>query len=171
MTFQQDRGFELRMRPAVLRVYEGLFPGCRVEFAQDDERLRQLDESFGIDAILRLPSGQILTTQQKSRRHEYLRYGDFTQEFRNAVGGENEGEGEWYYLASQLYLYGWSNQDETDFAAWILLDVVSYKLLVEKAGGLEKVGRLNQNLTHGRANFYAIPLDTLRPAILHRSGI
>ena len=81
MTFQQDRGFELRMRPAVLRVYEGLFPGCRVEFAQDDERLRQLDESFGIDAILRLPSGQILTTQQKSRRHEYLRYGDFTQEF------------------------------------------------------------------------------------------
>ena len=171
MAFQEDLEFEQKMRPAVGRVYERLFPGCIVEFAVEDDRLRQLDQSFGIDAVLRLPSGQILTCQQKSRRHEFLRFGDFTQEFRNAVGGENEGAGEWYYLASQLYFYGWANQGETDFAAWIVLDVVRYKLLVERAGGLGNMGKLIQNEAHGRANFYAIPLSKLGRAILYRNGI
>ena len=172
MVYQQDREFEQRMRPAAQRVYQRLFSGCTVEFAGDDDRLRQLDESFGIDAVLRLRSGQIITAQQKFRRHQNLiNYGDFTQEFRNAAGSENEAEGEWFYLAAQLYFYGWANEDETDFAAWVLLDVMRYKLLIERRGGLEKVGRLRHNQAHGRASFYAIPLETLKPAILRRSGI
>ncbi len=172
MVYQRDRDFERNMRPAAQRVYEGIFSGCTVEFAQEDGRLRQLDESFGIDAVLRLKSGQIITAQQKFRRHENLsRFGDFTQEFRNAAGGPHEAEGEWFYLAAQLYFYGWANEDETDFAAWVLLDVVRYKLLIERRGGLEKVGRLRHNQAHGRASFYAIPLKTLEPAILRRSGI
>ncbi len=172
MVYQRDREFEQKLRPAAQRIYEGIFDGCNVEFAQDDERLRQLDESFGIDAVLRLKSGQIITAQQKFRRHENLvRYGDFTQEFRNAAGREHEAKGEWFYLAAQLYFYAWANEDETDFAAWVLLDVVRYKLLVEGRGGLEKVGKLRHNQAHGRANFYAIPLETLKPAILRRSGI
>lgn len=172
MVYQRDRNFEQRMRPAAQRVYERLFTGCSVEFAAEDDRLKQLDASFGIDAILRLKTGQIITTQQKFRRHENLsRYGDFTQEFRNAADSKHEAEGEWFYLAAQLYLYGWANEDESDFAAWVLLDVVRYKLLVEGRGGLEKVGRLRHNQAHGRASFYAIPLEILKPAILRRSGI
>ena len=97
--------------------------------------------------------------------------GDFTQEFRIAAGGEQEAVGEWFYLAAQLYFCGSADEDETDFAAWIFLDVVRYKLLVESRGGLEKVGRLLYNQAHSRASFYAIPLETLKAAILRRSGI
>lgn len=89
----------------------------------------------------------------------------------NAAGTEHETEGEWFHLAAQLYFYGWANPKEDGFAAWAILDVVRYKMLVEEAGGLDRIGRLQRNTERGRANFYAIPMETLRPAIIRSHGI
>ena len=147
MVFKDDIGFEQRMRAATEDVLQAFFPGCQVQYTREREDLRRFDDHFAIDTIITLRSGQIITAQQKCRRNQYLKYGDFTQEFMNAAGGIYETRGEWFHLATQLYLYCWANHAENGLAAWIrrvLLDVVKYKMLVEQAGGLDKIGTLGK---------------------------
>ena len=164
--FEADLGFELRMRAAIEDVFRTCFPGCQVQYTRERDELRRFDEYFAIDTILKLSSGQIITAQQKCRRNQYLKYKDFTQEFTNASGGIYETPGEWFHLAAQLYFYGWADQAENGLAAWVLLDVIKYKILIEQAGGLDKIGTLQRNRVHGSASFYAIPIETLRPAFI-----
>ena len=63
-----------------------------------------------------------------------MRWLDFTQEFKNAVGTKHESNGEWFKLGAQLYFYGWASADETEFSKWVILDIAKYKILVEQAG-------------------------------------
>lgn len=160
------------MRGPVERVYRTFFPECKVSYTREHDELRPFDDHFAVDTVLELRSGGIVTAQQKCRRYGYfLQFRDFTQEYMNAAGTSYESRGEWFHLASQVYFYGWANRDETDLVAWLLLDVVRYRGLVEKKGGLEKVGNLRQNKEHGSASFYAIPVETLRPALIGSYGV
>ena len=164
-------GFERRMRSPVEEVYQTYFPDCRVRYTREHDELRPFDEHFAIDTILELHRGGIVTAQQKCRRNQYLKYKDFTQEFMNAAGTKHESQGEWFHLASQIYFYGWANPAEDGLVAWLLLDVVEYRRLVEKKGGLDKIGTLHQNREHGNANFYAIPVKDLQSALIGSHGI
>ena len=160
--------FRLQMRPHALAIYKRIFPGSRIEdLREQGVRVHVLDVEFGIDALWRFPDGQWITIQEKYRRNEHLRkYGDFTQEWKNAYGTQYESDGEWFKLAAQLYFYGWANETATGFAKWILLDVLRYKVIVQHAGGLNRIGKFQQNRQHGSAAFYAIPLVTLENAII-----
>ena len=154
------------------RVYQTYFADCKVKYTREQAALRPFDDHFAIDTVLELRNGGIVTAQQKCRRYSYfLRYRDFTQEFMNAAGTIYESRGEWFHLASQIYFYGWANQAENGLVAWLLLDVVKYKMLVEQAGGLDKVGTLQKNRVHGSASFYSIPMSVLRPAFIASHGI
>lgn len=163
--------FRLRMRPAAERIYRRWFPNARLEdLREHGVKAHVLDKEFGIDALLHLSENQWVSIQEKYRSHYHLvHYGDFTQEYKNAAGTPYESNGEWFQLGAQLYFYGWANESETDFERWILLDIARYKLTVERQGGLAKVGTLKHNKRHGRASFYAIPLERLDKAILLRS--
>ena len=172
MEFEGDIAFEQRMRAPVEKVYQSFFPGCAVKYTREHDELRPFDDHFAIDAVLELRSGGIVTAQQKCRRYGYfLQYRDFTQEYMNAVGGTYESQGEWFHLGSQIYFYGWANQAEDGLVAWVLMDVLKYRMLVEDAGGLDKLGTLEKNRVHGRASFYAIPLEKLRRAFIGSNGI
>ena len=172
MVFEDDIGFEKRMRGPVEGVYQTFFPGCHVRYTREHDELRPFDDHFAIDTILELQSGGIVTAQQKCRRYGYfLQYRDFTQEYMNAVGSTYESRGEWFHLASQVYFYGWANQNESELVAWLLLDVVKYRRLVEDAGGLEVIGTLHQNRDRGKASFYSISLEKLRPAFIGSHGL
>ena len=172
MVFEGNLGFEQRMRGPVERVYQAYFPECKVRYTREQDELRPFDDHFAIDTILELRSGGIVTAQQKCRRYGYFsQHGDFTQEFMNAAGTKYASRGEWFHLASQIYFYGWANRAEDGFVAWLLLDVVKYRRLVEKNGGLDKIGTLHQNREHGSANFYAIPVKELRAAFIGSHGI
>lgn len=163
--------FRKQMRPAAIKIYESLFPGCEIiDLPRTDTGTHVLDQHFGIDSIISLPTGGLITLQEKYREHYYLNYADFTQEYMNAAGTPDESPGEWFKLAAQLYFYGWANAEHTDFEKWLLLDVLAYKVLVEKAGGLENLGTLQQNRKFGCASFYAIPLGLLKPAIIWSSN-
>jgi len=154
--------FQQRMKPAALRIYQAIFPGCDLEdLREDGVRVHILDREFGIDSLISLPSAQWITLQEKYRKHDALRYLDFTQEYMNAVGTPHESPGEWFKLGAQLYFYGWANAAETAFEKWFLMDIAKYKLLVEERGGLSQLGTLRQNNRHGRASFYAIPVKML----------
>ena len=150
-------------------IYQMVFPGCVIDRLSDKrDTAHPLDRHFGIDTILRLPSGAYLTLQEKYRDHTVLeRFGaDFTQEWKNAYQTEFENDGEWFHLAAQIYFYGWANPTYTGFAKWLILDIPKYKLLVEDAGGLDAIGRLKVNKEHGRAAFYAIPVKRIKHAII-----
>ena len=157
--------FQRGMKPAALSIYRRVFPGSRIEdLRETGVNVHILDQEFGIDALLHLSSGQWISIQEKYRRYRYLRYADFTMEYMNAVGTPFEGPGEWFKLGAQLYFYGWANETETDFEKWAIINIPEFKALVERKGGLEKMGSLKQNSRAGRASFYAIKMKDLRPA-------
>jgi hypothetical protein len=160
--------FQEKMKPAARRIYQRIFPGCEIEdLRADGVKVHVLDKEFGIDSLLNFKSGQWISIQEKYRKNRFLKYCDFTQEYMNGAGTQYEAPGEWFKLGAQLYFYGWANANETDFEKWCILDVPKYKLLVECAGGLEKIGRLVSNKKHGKASFYAIPIKKLRPCFLY----
>jgi hypothetical protein len=160
--------FQARMKPAALRIYHRLFPGCEVEdLREHGVKVHVLDKEFGVDALIHFQTGQWVSIQEKYRTHEALKYLDFTQEYMNAEGTQYESPGEWFKLGSQFYFYGWANKTETDFEKWAILDVARYKLLVERSGGLAALGTKQQNRLHGRSSFFAIPIKKLRPAFVY----
>lgn len=160
--------FQEKMKPAALKIYKQVFgENCEIEDLREDGfKVHILDKEFGIDAMLSLPTGQWLTLQEKYRKNYYISFLDFTQEYKNAEGTEHESNGEWFSLGAQLYFYGWSNKDETDFEKWIILDIVRYKLIIEKLGGLSKAGYKLYNRQYGRASFYSINLRLIEDAII-----
>ncbi len=164
--------FQQKMHPAAMRIYQRLFPGCRLEdLREEGVEVHILDKEFGIDSLINLPSGQWISIQEKYRSHDAIKYLDFTQEFMNGEGTAYESPGEWFKLGAQLYFYGWANSEETDFEKWILMDIAKYKILVERAGGLQNLGVKRKNHRHGRASFYAIPIKNLKDAILVKHNI
>lgn len=170
MEFQNDIKFQELMRPAALKIYSKIFPGCHIEdLRAEGVKVHILDKEFGIDSLIHFPNQQWISIQEKYRRNSALKYLDFTQEYKNAVGTQYEANGEWFKLGAQLYFYGWADELEWDFARWVILDIAKYKLLVEQAGGLSRIGNLKQNREHGRASFFAIPIDRLKDAILFQS--
>jgi hypothetical protein len=172
--------FRVKLRPAAISIYQDLWPGCEIaDLREQGVKVHVLDQEFGIDTLCTLASGQWLSVQEKYRKHSFLmdtRYRvdrdwpDFTQEYMNAAGTEHEAPGEWFKLGAQLYFYGWANDAEDGFAAWVILNIAKYKLLVEKSGGLDGVGRLQRNKQHGRATFYCIPLPKIASAIVRQRG-
>jgi hypothetical protein len=174
--------FQQKMRPAAVQIYQRLFPGCNIEdLRENGVKVHVLDKEFGIDSLIVLDSGQWLSIQEKYRRNQYLvnpslqtkpPIPDFTQEIVNAAGTEHESRGEWFQLGAQLYFFGWANTEETDFAKWCLLDVARYKLIVEQRGGIEQMGVVRQNRTHGRAKFVAFSITDIQEAWIrtHRTA-
>lgn len=175
--------FRLTMRPHAVEIYQRMFgPDCTLRplKKQADGRAHILDQCFGIDGKLALPQGNSLYLQEKYREPEYLTtaclqveppWPDFTQEYMNAVGTDNERQGEWFHLAAQVYFYGWAKPELDGFAAWVLLDVPRYKLIVQDAGGLDAIGKLQKNDRHGKASFYCIPVYRLRRAWIYSHNL
>lgn len=161
--------FQQKMRVAAANIYTEIFPGCCIEDLRDGDNVHVLDKSFGIDSLIRLSDGQFITLQEKYRNNYYLRFGDFTQEYKNAYGTDNESDGEWFNLTAQLYFYGWANKGNTVFEKWLIMDILRYKILMSRCGGIEKVGKPKDNDYHGRARFYTIDLNVLEPAILYKN--
>lgn len=168
--------FQEKMRPAAFRIYDRLFPGCKIaDLRENGVGVHVLDKEFGIDSLITFQSGQWISIQEKYRAHKFLKDSglrvrpncpDFTQEYKNASGTAHECDGEWFKLGAQLYFYGWSNSQATDFEKWAILDIAKYKLIVENAGGLERLGSLRQNRQHGSASFYCIPIAALKDAFV-----
>lgn len=160
--------FQQKMKPAAIRIYQRIFPGCYLEdLREEGVKVHILDKEFAIDSLLHFPSGQWISIQEKYRSNKYLERLDFTQEYMNAFGTEHENPGEWFKLGAQLYFYGWANKRNDDFEKWVILDIAKYKLLIELSGGLSKIGTFFKNDKYGKASFYAIPINLLSPAFLY----
>lgn len=173
--------FRKLMRPHAIEIYQRALGATDVmDLREDGVKVHVLDKEFGIDSLIEFESGQWISVQEKYRANDYLvkpwlrliaECPDFTQEYLNAAGTQYEAPGEWFKLGAQLYFYGWANSDNTGFAAWLILNIPRYKLLVETNGGLAALGDLYRNKQHGAATFYCIPVVRLKPAVLVSHGL
>jgi len=159
--------FQDKLKNAACEIYKMVWPGCKVIPLQSKtETPNLLDKVFGIDLFIQLETNSKITIQEKFRANHFLKYTDFTQEYKNAEGTNFESNGEWFNLAADVYFYGWSDHTESFFVKWALIDILKYKLWVETVGGLDKVGSYMRNNKHGRASFYAIPIIKMIPLFL-----
>lgn len=162
--------FQQKMQPHADAIYAEIWPGCTLKKPRRrDGKAHVIDREFGVDRLIFLPTGQYITLQEKYREYRDPEKRDYTQEYKNAAGTAHESDGEFFKLGAQLYFYGWANQAQDAFDQWFIFDVAQYKLIVEQAGGLARIGRLEHNARHGRASFYGIPLWRLRDAVLYSS--
>lgn len=160
--------FRLKMRPCAVGIYQKIWPGCEIEdLREKGAKVHILDKEFGIDTLSTFSSGQWISIQEKYRRFNmWSKYKDFTQEYMNGHGTPHEEPGEWFHLGAQVYFVGWADKDETHFPYWFLMDIAKYKIIIENVGGLDKVGVFKINKKHGRASFYGIPIEIIKPAFL-----
>lgn len=155
---------QLPLKPAALRIYQSIFPGCRIEDLRENGiKVHILDKEFAIDSLLYVESGQWFSLQEKYRKIQDWHYHDFTQEFENGDGTD----GEWFKLGAQLYFFGWGDPNVPMFYEWFILSIPTYKILVERYGGIKKIGPIRENYIHGKAKFTCINFEKIRPAILY----
>lgn len=172
-SFDKTLGFNDRMRKPAHKIIArqfglGFQSITRVSSLNDLD----LDQRAGMDSKIEFkPSLVNFSIQEKYRTHDKIRFLDFTQEIYNAYGTEHQSDGEFLHLHATYYFYGWSNDTETDFQEWFIMDIAHYKKLVLSVGGLDHIPNVKrvQNNAYGKALFFTIPLEFIAPAILYHS--
>ena len=107
-SFVYTTSFQKKMRPYAVRIYQEIWPGCSVEdLRHEGVGVHVLDQHFAIDTLVKMPSGQSYSIQEKYRTNKFLTYNrvpDFTQEYMNGEGTPSQCEGEWFHLNAQYLL-------------------------------------------------------------------
>lgn len=158
---------------AAENIYKSIFRNCRIERFGAENKHHLLDKELGIDLRLILDSGTSITVQEKFRDYPaWAKYHEFTQEIYNGDGSD----GEWFHLFADWYFYGWGVMPgeavkNAQFVEWFIIDIVEYKLSIEREGGIYNVGSVQKNNKHGKAQFIAIPYNFIKNAIrFHGTG-
>ena len=155
--FERDprRRQEIRGRPIADHIYRQVFGEQvgieRMERAQDTI----LDVRFAIDVQLTLPTGMILTGQEKFLSHKYASFRTVTVEYWQ--NPQTQEPGDWFHLAPQFYFAGYAAQDSFD--PWVLLDWPQV-VLATHAGTLRWEGNQNKD-GRARASFRFCRMDTI----------
>lgn len=147
----------LRMQPACDRVLCQVFGITTDKIHRTEERESILDQKFAIDLILELPNGTRITGQEKALSFDKSKYDTFTVEFyQNRFTKE---KGEFFKLASQFYLSGYSDQTGEEFLTWKIIDVLKLMQWL-KDSNLEALESRTKPST-SNASFLPIPYKSL----------
>ena len=158
------KDFEEKMRPCVDRIYNERFKNIksidRVERDDPKSNDLMLDIKYGIDTKITFEDGSILTFQEKVRKFRYISFNDFTFEYYNDP--DDKIFGEWFYLASQLYFYGYANENDDDIIYYYIIDVPRFRLFLNDEGSIyNRKWRLEKNAYPAMANFLPIPFEMI----------
>lgn len=125
-------------------------------FEKGDE-LFMLDQQFHIDVIVKMPNNSTLTGQEKTLSNHFYKYRTFTMEFyQNRFTKEH---GEFFKIASQFYLHGYSDESGHKFIEWYIFDILK---LIDwlKDFGENTLAKKTRPST-SRASFLPIPYDKI----------
>lgn len=141
------------MLPACDEIYKSVFGAIGIKRTQDSA----LDMDLGIDVILTLPSGSILTGQEKALSHQFEHHNTFTMEFYQ--NRDTKEKGEFFKIASQFYLSGYINEQQNAFTSWHIINLCNLiRWLGEyPTSQYEKVSKPST----GYASFLAIPYKNI----------
>lgn len=161
MSFEQTPEYiqSINMQPACNEVLTNAFEidlSSINRFSKEDE-LFILDQKFHIDVIVTLQNGSTMTGQEKALSNQFYKYRTFTMEFyQNRFTKE---KGEFFKIASQFYLHGYSDESGCKFAEWYIFDVPKILDWLKscKVSSLESKTKPSTS----RASFIAIPYDKI----------
>lgn len=162
MTFEETPEYKqsLKMRPAcdaVLCRAFGLTPDKIDRFSKASDMF-VLDQQFAIDLRVRLQNGSQLTGQEKALTYRYYKYRTFTVEFwQNRYTQER---GEFFKIASQFYLHGYSDESGFAFIEWKIIDVLKFIDWL-KLCGIDTLAARTRPSGGSRAAFLPIPYDKI----------
>lgn len=126
-----------------------------------------LDKQFAIDMQVRLKNGSQLTGQEKALSYKFYKYKTFTMEFwQNRFTKE---PGEFFKIASQFYLHGYSDDTGIEFIEWKIIDILR---LVEwlKSYGTDALSQKTKPAGGSRAAFLPIPYDRIPAGLIFAQG-
>lgn len=170
-SFEQTLEYQqsLRMRPAcnrVLRDVFGITDDQIIRFEKDDGP-HVLDQEFAIDLKVLLPCGGQLSGQEKALSHKFYKYRTFTIEFWQ--NRHTKEPGEWFKIASQFYLSGYSDPSGIEFAEWKIVAMLELLTWLRKCG-VTKLDQKCKKSGGSRAAFLPIPYDSIPPKCIFASG-
>jgi hypothetical protein len=151
-------------KPAKLMIdiYQDLWPGWTIV----DNNGYDSDRYEGIDYYIIKGDGynnheNTITIQQKIRKIDYLKkYGaELTVEIANGNGTPAE----WDYNRSKYYMLAYASDIIEQYH---LIDISRLKEIVNKKGGIKRMGAIKTNREHGSASFVAIRMDRIKDAII-----
>ncbi len=147
----------LRMQPACDRVLCQVFGVTPDKILRTENKESVLDQKFAIDLILELPNGTHITGQEKALSFDKSKYDTFTLEFyQNRLTKE---KGEFFKIASQFYLSGYSDRTGEEFLTWKIIDICKLILWL-KDSSLEALESRTKPST-SNASFLPIPYKSL----------
>lgn len=150
---------ELAGRTPAEAIYRSVFgPDIQVERFDDTASEKHLlDREHAIDARLRLPSGMMLTLQEKFLSNAFARFASLTVEYEQ--NQHTHEPGDWYKLASQLYFTGYLSENNSRFVSWALVNWAQL-VIASEAGLIE--WRMNANKDgRARASFKYVRFDEI----------
>ena len=149
----------INMQPACNKVLSDVFDvniDSIKRFNKKDDKFI-LDQEFHIDVILTLKNGSSITGQEKSLSNKFYKFKTFTMEFyQNRFTKE---KGEFFKIASQFYLHGYSDESGFEFKEWYIFDVIKILnwLKSYEVSQLEK----NTRPSTSNASFLYIPYNKI----------
>lgn len=151
MSFKDTKEYKqsASMNPHCNDIYYEVFNTTKIKRTQDTP----LDMEFAIDVIVTLANGSILTGQEKALSYEYSKYGTFTMEFYQNRNTKERGE--FFKIASQFYLSGYTNSSQNGFASWSVLNMPNLIMWINSVYNLEQL-ELKSIPSTGLASFIAI---------------
>ena len=156
----------MKMRPACDRVLCGVFgvkPDAIERFSRE-KQLFILDQEFAIDLRVHLPNGTQITGQEKALSYEfYYRHKTFTVEFYQNRNTKEPGE--FFKIASQFYLHGYSDESGIDFIDWKIIDVVQMMNWLRHTS-VDKLEKRTRPSGGSRASFLPIPYCKIPSAFI-----
>jgi len=161
VNFEQTPEYQqmLRMQPACNRIIGEAFdsPLASIErFA--GQPMFVLDKEFAIDVRVKLANGTVITGQEKSLSYKFHKFRTFTVEFwQNRFTRE---PGEFFKIASQFYLHGYSDDTGVDWEEYYIIDVLRLMLWLKKTS-INTLAAKTRPAAGSNAAFLPIPYDDL----------
>ncbi|NPD90683.1 MAG: hypothetical protein HGN29_18385 [Asgard group archaeon] len=160
--WEEDIAFDRQMQPYIDEIYYRLFGKDiiidRSIVSESEIRKSFLDKEFSIDTTIFFENQSFITIQEKSRRSCYLGFNDFTFEYYSNRFSLKKGQ--WFKLASQLFFYGYVNENETGYTKFYLIDIVRLRLFLSKKTQGSITKKLKKN-TKRASNFLPIKFDEI----------
>jgi hypothetical protein len=159
----------IRMRPACNNVLCNVFDvkECDIKRYEQLSGPHILDSEFAIDLKVILENGSQLSGQEKALSHHYHFYKTFTIEFYQDRNTKERGE--FFKIASQFYLSGYSDATEVEFIEWHILKMFDLINWIKTKDFMFLERQLKPS-AGSRACFLPIPYNKIPEHIFYASG-
>ena len=159
----------IKMRPACDRVLQEVFQISKDNIIryQSKDNPHILDQEFAIDLKILLENGMNLSGQEKALSNRFYNFRTFTIEFwQNRY---TEEPGEWFKIASQFYLHGYSDKTGKEFAEWYILKMFDFMNWTKQIS-INKLKTKLRPAGGSRAAFLPIKYDKIPDYVIYAKG-